>query len=83
MGIISAYERPLFSYLLAELKKISGIKVYGILNEDEFDERCPTVSFTRESHSPEDIATKLGEKGIFVWHGNYYARAVTERLWAE
>lgn len=83
MGIISAYERPLFSYLLAELKKISGIKVYGILNEDEFDERCPTVAFTRDGHSPEDIATKLGNKGIFVWHGNYYALSVTERLGVE
>ena len=83
MGIIAAYERPLFSYMLRELKKISGINVYGILNEDEFDERCPTVAFTREGHAPEDIATKLGERGIFVWHGNYYALAVTERLGVE
>jgi cysteine desulfurase family protein (TIGR01976 family) len=83
MGIIAAYERPLFSYMLRELQKISGIKVYGILNEDEFDERCPTVAFTREGYAPEDIATKLGERGIFVWHGNYYALAVTERLGVE
>ena len=83
MEIIAAYERPLFSYMLSELNKISGIKIYGILNEDEFDERCPTVAFTREGHSPEDIATKLGENGIFVWHGNYYALAVTESLGVE
>ncbi len=83
MGIIAAYERPLFSYMLTELNKISGIKVYGILNEDQFDERCPTVAFTREGYAPEDIATKLGERGIFVWHGNYYAQAVTERLGVE
>ena len=83
MGIIAAYERPLFSYMLRELQKISGIKVYGILNEDEFDGRCPTVAFTKEGHAPEDIATKLGERGIFVWHGNYYALAVTERLGVE
>jgi selenocysteine lyase/cysteine desulfurase len=83
MGIIAAYERPLFSYMLSELKKISGIKIYGILNEDQFDARCPTLAFTREGHSPENIAKKLGEKGIFVWHGNYYALAVTERLGVE
>lgn len=83
MEIIAAYERPLFSYMLAELTKISGITVYGILNEHEFDERCPTLSFTREGQSPADIAAKLGENGIFVWHGNYYALTVTERLGVE
>ena len=29
---------------------------------------------------PRDIAAALGEQGIFVWNGNYYALAVTERL---
>lgn len=83
MEIIAAYERPLFSYLLSELNKISGITVYGILNENEFDERCPTAAFTREGHSPKAIASKLGENGIFTWHGNYYALAVTECLGVE
>jgi selenocysteine lyase/cysteine desulfurase len=83
MGIIEAYERPLFSYMLKELQKISGIKVYGILNENAFDERCPTLAFTREGYTPEQIATQLGKNGIFVWHGNYYALAVTESLGVE
>jgi cysteine desulfurase family protein (TIGR01976 family) len=83
MEIIAAYERPLFADMLSELTRISGIRVYGILNEDELDERCPTVAFTREGHSPESIASKLGENGIFVWHGNYYALAVTQRLGVE
>jgi len=83
MEIIAAYERPLFSYMLSELTRISGTTVYGILNEDEFDERCPTAAFTREGHTPAAIASKLGKNGIFVWHGNYYALAVTERLEVE
>ena len=83
MGIIAAYERPIFSYMLGELKKISGIKIYGILDEEAFDERCPTLAFTREGQSPEEIATKLGDRGIFVWHGNYYALAVSEKLGVE
>ena len=83
MGIIGAYERHLFTYMLEELKKIAGIKIYGILNEDAFDDRCPTVAFTREGHSPKEIATKLGDQGIFVWHGNYYALAVTQKLGVE
>jgi len=83
MGIIEAYERSLFAYMLTESKKISGIKIYGILNEDLFDERCPTLAFTREGYAPEEIAAQLGKKGIFVWHGNYYALAVTESLGVE
>jgi cysteine desulfurase family protein (TIGR01976 family) len=83
MQVIAAYERPLFSYMLAELKKIEGIKIYGILDEDGFEERCPTVAFTRAGHSPADIAKQLGNAGIFVWHGNYYALAVTQKLGVE
>jgi cysteine desulfurase family protein (TIGR01976 family) len=83
LGIIAAYERPLFAYMLNELHKVSGIKMYGILNPKEFDERCPTLAFTRQGHSPAEVAGELGRQGIFVWHGNYYALAVTERLGVE
>ena len=27
-----------------------------------------------------ELATKLGERGIFTWDGNYYALNLTERL---
>jgi selenocysteine lyase/cysteine desulfurase len=83
MGIISVYERPLFSYMLAELEKVSGVKIYGISNPEEFDDRCPTLAFTRAGYTPEEIATQLGKNRIFVWHGNYYALAVTEKLGVE
>jgi selenocysteine lyase/cysteine desulfurase len=29
------------------------------------------------------LAERLGDEGIFVWNGNYYALAVTERLGVE
>ena len=83
LEMIASYERPLFSYMLAELRKIPGINIYGILDEAHFDERCPTVAFTIKGHSPADIAAQLGNNGIFVWHGNYYALAVTEKLEVE
>jgi len=83
LEIISAYERPLFSYMLAELEKVSNVKIYGILNPAELDERCPTLAFTRAGYTPEEIAIALGNRGIFVWHGNYYALAVTEKLGVE
>jgi len=83
MGTIAACERPLFSYMTTELGKIPGIRMYGILNPNEFSERCPTLAFTRQGYTPESIAQKLAELGIFVWHGNYYALAVTQRLGVE
>lgn len=83
MNVILAYERPLFAYLLAEIKNIPGIHVYGITNPEEFGERCPTLAFTKEGLTPQQIAADLGDPGIFVWDGNYYAISVTERLGLE
>ena len=83
MHTIAAYERYLFTYFLAELKTIPGIKIYGITNPDEFDERCPTAAFTRDGFTPAQIAAYLGEQGIFVWDGNYMAPNVTVRLGLE
>ena len=83
MDAIVAYERPLFVCLLSEIQKISGIRIYGISDPTEFDQRCPTLAFTREGFTPSQIAEHLGNQGIFVWDGNYYALAVTQRLGVE
>lgn len=80
---ISLYERSLFTGLMAELKTIPGLTVYGIIEPGEFDERCPTLAFRKEGMSPQEIAGYLGDRGIFVWDGNYYALNVTERLGVE
>ena len=83
MQAIAVYERSMFTYLVAEVRQIPGITIYGITNPDEFNERCPTLAFTREGFTPQEIASYLGEQGIFVWDGNYYALSVTERLGVE
>lgn len=44
---------------------------------------APTVAFTLAGYTPRQIAEWLGQEGIFVWDGNYYAVAVTERLGVE
>jgi cysteine desulfurase family protein (TIGR01976 family) len=83
MDAIMAYERPLFADLLTGIQKISGIRIYGIADVNEFNQRCPTLAFTREGFTPSQIAEHLGNQGIFVWDGNYYALAVTQRLGVE
>jgi selenocysteine lyase/cysteine desulfurase len=47
------------------------------------EERVPTVSFTLKGWHPRKLAQALAEEGIYVWDGNYYALAVTERLGLE
>jgi cysteine desulfurase family protein (TIGR01976 family) len=77
---IAAYELPLLERLIAGLESIDGVRVYGITDRDRMMERLPTVSFTRDGHPPAEIARRLGEQGIFVWDGNYYAVDVTADL---
>jgi selenocysteine lyase/cysteine desulfurase len=83
MAAIRAYERPLAERLVSGLASIPGVTVYGITDSACFDQRVPTVAFTLEGHIPRQVAERLGQAGIFVWDGNYYALAVTERLGVE
>jgi len=83
MAAIRAYERPLAARLIAGLMEIPGVTLYGITDPDRFDQRAPTVSFTLNGYSPRQVAERLGQAGIFVWDGNYYALAVTQRLGVE
>jgi cysteine desulfurase family protein (TIGR01976 family) len=83
MHTIITYERPLLAYLLAELQTIPGLTIYGITQPEHLTERCPTVAFTKTGYTPRQIAAHLGERGIFVWDGNYLALSVTDRLGLE
>ncbi|MBP1741221.1 MAG: cysteine desulfurase family protein [Deltaproteobacteria bacterium] len=83
MERIQDYERGLVTHLINGLQKIKGLRIYGITEPDRFDQRVPTVSFRMEGISPKQVAEHLGNCGIFVWDGNYYALAVTQRLEVE
>jgi cysteine desulfurase family protein (TIGR01976 family) len=83
MAAVRAYERPLVGHLIDGLLAIPGVTLYGITEPARFDQRVPTVAFTLEGYSPRQVAERLGQEGIFVWDGNYYALEVTERLGVE
>ncbi|MGN6798111.1 MAG: cysteine desulfurase-like protein [Gaiellaceae bacterium] len=42
--------------------------------------RVPTFAITHDAVTPEDAATRLGERGFAVWHGDYYAVEIMKRL---
>jgi cysteine desulfurase family protein (TIGR01976 family) len=77
---IQQHERVLAEVLIHGLLKIRGLKLYGIADQERFDQRCPTVAVRIDGHTPLELATRLGERGFFTWDGNYYALSLTERL---
>ncbi len=80
MSVIAAYERQLFAQLLAGLLAIPGVHVYGITDTNRMEQRTPTVAFTKTGVSTPAIARILGENGVFVWDGHYYAIEIVKQL---
>ncbi len=83
MAAIEAYERPLFKRFATGLSAIPGLRLYGIRDVTRFDQRTPTAAFRLDGHAPDAVAERLAERGIYVWAGNFYAVAVSERLGVE
>jgi len=83
MTAIRAYEFELSRALIEAIEAVPGTHIHGLTDMKRLDERVPTVSFTLEGRHPREIAEALGKEGFYVWDGNYYALAVTERLGVE
>ncbi len=83
MTALKQDEQALSRALIEGLSAIKGLHIWGITDLDQLDRRVPTVSFTLEGWQPREVAAELDKRGIYVWDGNYYALAVTERLGLE
>jgi cysteine desulfurase family protein (TIGR01976 family) len=44
------------------------------------DGRTPTFAITSDRLAPAEAAARLGDRGFAVWHGNYYAVEIMNRL---
>jgi len=77
---IHEHERALLEKMIAGMRKVPGLKIYGITNPARFQERCGTLAVRIADHTPLELAAKLGERGFFTWDGNYYALNLTEHL---
>ena len=73
MLAVQEYEQTLSRRLIDGLRSLAGVVVRGISNQNDFSRRVPTVSFTVKNQNPEEIALKLAEENIFIWHGHNYA----------
>jgi cysteine desulfurase family protein (TIGR01976 family) len=83
MSAIQQYERELSRKLIPGLLEIPGLSCYGITDPARFAWRTPTVAIRLAGKTPATIAKELGDRGIFTWHGNFYALGVTEKLGVE
>ena len=84
MAAIQAYERPLFERFVAGLLAIPGLTLL----------RHPRLHPLRSAHPHGRVPNgrpppgrsgrgHLAPRGVYVWSGNFYALAVTERLGLE
>jgi cysteine desulfurase family protein (TIGR01976 family) len=80
MNRIKQYELALSEQFLRGAVTVPGLQVYGITDIENLEKRTPTFAVSLEGYTPQEVATTLGDQGLFVWHGHYYAIAVMERL---
>jgi cysteine desulfurase family protein (TIGR01976 family) len=83
MSAIQQYERELSHKLIPGLLAIPGLSIYGITDPARFAWRTPTVGIQLEGKTPESVAKALGDRGIFTWHGHFYAIGLIEKLGVE
>ncbi|HET9478299.1 MAG TPA: cysteine desulfurase-like protein [Pyrinomonadaceae bacterium] len=67
----------LFARLWDGLSSIPGVTLYG---PPPHAPRTPTLVFTIEGRTATEAARRLAEKGLFLSHGDFYARTVVQRF---
>lgn len=74
---IAAHENLLSDRFLARISEMPHVELYG---EPTSHGRTPTFAIEVRGVSPANVARQLGDQGIFVWSGDYYAVEVMARL---
>jgi cysteine desulfurase family protein (TIGR01976 family) len=80
MGAIQAYEQTLSHRFLSHVQESGAVRLFGIEETSRVGERTPTFALRIGNEPPRATASRLGETGIFVWDGDYYAQTIMERL---
>ena len=77
MTAFDKYESELAKQLRYGLRDIPGVHVYG---PAEGEPRTPTVVFTVDGFTTEEVTQMLGDRGINSWHGDYYAIQIMKAM---
>ena len=77
---IRAHEEALAARFLEGIRRVPGLRLYGLADLGRLAERTPPFALSVEGMPPAEAARRLGEQGIYTWHGDYYAVGVMEHL---
>jgi cysteine desulfurase family protein (TIGR01976 family) len=78
MNGIAAYEHSLARLYHDTVRRLPGVQVHG--PDFASRARAPTVSVTLAGHTAAQAARALGDQGIYVWDGHFYAARAVELL---
>ena len=74
---IQDHESKLADRFLAGVAEMPRLTLFGATGSHG---RTPTFAVDVAGTDPADVAQRLGERGVFVWSGDYYAWEVMRRL---
>ncbi len=77
MEAFDHYESGLAKQLREGLRAIPGVHVFG---PAEGEARTPTVVFTVDGFTTDEVSQMLGDRGINSWHGDYYAVQIMKAM---
>ncbi len=77
MTAIGEYETTLSTRFRDGIDRLDRVTLYG---EPTAEGRTPTFALDVEGVPPAEVSRRLGDQGIFVWSGDYYAVEVMRRL---
>ena len=77
---IVPWEAELSRRFLDGVATLPHVRLYGIADPAHVDQRTPTFAVRVGDQHPLQTARALGERGVFVWDGHYYAIELMERL---
>jgi cysteine desulfurase family protein (TIGR01976 family) len=83
LAAIKDYERALGQRLLDGLAGRPRFRIWGITDRGRLSWRVPTISISLPGTSALALAEHLAARHVYVWSGNMYALALTERLGLE
>lgn len=75
---IASYEHSLARHYYEEVRRIAGVTAWG--PDFASSHRAPTVSITIDGVPAAEAARRLGERGLQVWDGDFYAARAIEVL---
>lgn len=75
---VSTYEKEIVTFLIEELKKIEGVKIFGVS-----EKKIPLFSITAEGAYPSDIAMIMDKLGIALRSGFMCAEPLMQKFGTE